>query len=173
MPEPLVAEIVDGDLVTSPRPAIPHALAASAIGAELFSRFNRPPGPSDAPGGWWILYEPELHLGDDVLVPDLAGWRRGRLPALADVAAMTLAPDWACEVTSPATRDLDRRRKMPIYAREQVGHLWLVDPRARSLEVHRLEGGRWVLAGTHAGAGRARIEPFEAVELDLGRWWGE
>jgi Uma2 family endonuclease len=172
VPDPLVAEIVDGELVTSPRPAIPHALAASAIGSLLFDRFNRPPGGSDAPGGWWVLFEPELHLGDDVLVPDQAGWRRERVPVLGGGAAMTLAPDWVCEVVSPSTSDLDRRRKMPIYAREHVGHIWLVDPRLRSLEVYRLDAGAWVIAKTHTGAGTARIEPFEAVEIDLDRWWG-
>src|SRR5436309_2548493 len=80
VPEYLVGEVIDGELITSPRPALPHALAASAIGAGLFDPFNRPPGGAAKPGGWWILYEPELHLGDDILVPDLAGWRRERMP---------------------------------------------------------------------------------------------
>ena len=123
VPEHLVAEIIDGELVTSPRPAPPHALAASAIVSVLFDRFGAPPGGADQPGGWWILSEPELHLGGDVLVPDLAGWRRERMPALPDTAYFALEPDWACEVISPSSGRLDRARKMPVYAREGVGFL--------------------------------------------------
>src|SRR5207249_2269272 len=97
------------------------------------------PGGADRPGGWWILFEPELHLGENVLVPDHAGWRRERMPLLPDVAAFTLAPDWVCEVISPSTAHIDRGRKLRAYAREQVAHLWFVDPLARTIEVYRLE----------------------------------
>jgi Uma2 family endonuclease len=170
VPEHLVAEIIDGELITSPRPASPHALAASAIGAIVFDRFNGPPG-SGAPGGWWILFEPELHFGEDVLVPDLAGWRRERMPAFPDVPAFELAPDWVCEVISPSTACIDRGRKLRVYARERVGHLWFVDPLARTLEIHRLESDHWALASTHEGAGALRIAPFDQIEVDTGRWW--
>ncbi len=170
LPEHLVAEIVDGELYTSPRPASPHALAASAIGSALFERFNQPPG-GEAPGGWWVLFEPELHFGDDILVPDLAGWRRARMPRLENVTAFTLAPDWVCEIVSPSTGVLDRSRKMRVYAREQVPHLWIVDPLPRTLEVYRLETGRWIVASTHGGNDRIRAEPFEQAELDPVRWW--
>src|SRR5687767_14448562 len=170
VPEPFVAEIVDGELFSSPRPAVRHALAASAIGSPLFDRFHGPPGDPERPGGWWILLEPELHLGEDVLVPDVAGWRRSRLPSLPDVVGVTLAPDWVCEVVSPSTGVLDRRRKMPIYAREGVAHLWLVEPLQTTIEVYRLEDGAWIDAGTHAGDVRTYIPPFEAIELDLARW---
>jgi Uma2 family endonuclease len=171
VPENLIAEIIDGELVTSPRPASPHALAASAIGSRLFDRFNRPPNGADAPGGWWILDEPELHLGDDVLVPDVAGWRRERLPVMENIVGFKVAPDWVCEVISPSTGRIDRSRKMRIYARERVGHLWLVDPTPRTLEVYRLEGASWVVAGVHAGDETLRIEPFEAIDVDMRRWW--
>ncbi len=171
VPEHLVAEIIDGELFTSPRPASPHARAASAVGSDIFGLFDRPPGGADEPGGWWILYEPELHLGADIIVPDLSGWRRDRMPVLPNVAAFVQAPDWACEVVSPSTGAIDRGRKMRVYAREQVGHLWLVDPILRTLEVYRLEGERWVVAGTHGGEERVRAEPFETIELDLSRWW--
>ena len=173
VPDHLVAEIIDGELVTTPRPASPHALAASAIGARLFDRFNGPPGGADAPGGWWILDEPELHLSADVLVPDLAGWRRERMPVLEDRPAFVVAPDWVCEVISPSTGRIDRSRKMGIYAREGVRHLWFVDPAPCTLEVYRLEEGRWVVASTHGGAEVVRAEPFEAVDVDLARWWRE
>lgn len=158
--------------MTSPRPAFPHAWTVSALVPGL-DPFNRQSGGSGGPGGWWILFEPELHLGADILVPDLAGWRRERMPVLADVPYCELAPDWICEVASPGTMRIDRVRKMPIYAREHVGHLWLVDPLERTLEVYRLEGQRWVVAGTYGGAESVRVEPFEAIELDMSRWWLE
>jgi Uma2 family endonuclease len=106
-------------------------------------------------------------------VPDLAGWRRERLPQLTNVPYFTLAPDWICEVVSPVTGRLDRVRKMPIYARERVAHAWLVDPLQKTLEVYRLEDSRWVVASTHGGDDRVRAEPFQAVELPLARWWME
>ena len=114
-----------------------------------------------------------MHLGPDVVVPDVAGWRREKMPVLPNVAAFTQAPDWACEVVSPTTAGADRVRKMRIYARESVGHLWLVEPLARTLEVYRFENGRWIVASTHGGRERVRAEPFEAVELELTRWWLE
>src|SRR3989442_11524607 len=117
VPEHLVAEIIDGELITSPRPALPHALAASAMAADIGGPFGRPPGGRDVPGGWWILVEPELHLGGDVLVPDLAGWRRERVPTVPNAPAFELAPDWVCEVISPSTPRLDRARKRSVYAR--------------------------------------------------------
>lgn len=171
LPEHVVGEIVDGELYASPRPGSPHAHAGSAIGSDLFGNFSRPPGEGDAPGGWWILDEPELHFGSDVLVPDLAGWRRSRMPELKNVAHFDLAPDWICEIVSPTTGALDRGRKLPAYAREGVAHCWLVDPLARTLEVYRLESGRWVVAATHGGGERVKAEPFEALEVDLNRWW--
>jgi Uma2 family endonuclease len=172
VPDIFITEIVDGELVTSPRPASPHARAASSIGQDV-SPFDRRPGSPGGPGGWRILFEPELHLGADILVPDLAGWRRERMPVLEDVAYFEQAPDWVCEVASPGTAHLDRVRKMPIYARERVGHLWLVHPSLQTLEVYRLEGQHWVVASSHARAEGARAEPFEAIALDMSRWWLE
>jgi len=172
VPEHLVAEILDGELVVSPRPAARHARASSVIASDLAGPFDRgPEGPPPPLGGWWLLYEPELHLGADVIVPDLAGWRRERMPQIPDVAAFTLAPDWVCEVISPSTARIDRVRKMAIYAREKVGHLWLVDPAAHTLEVYRLDGARWTVAGNHAASEHVRAAPFEAVEIDIARWW--
>lgn len=173
VPEHLVAEIVDGELFTSPRPATPHARAALILGAALTNGFDGPPGGDDAPGGWWLLIEPELHFGADVVVPDLAGWRRETLPAIPNAAALTVAPDWLCEVLSPSTARLDRARKMRVYAREGVGHLWLLDPVARILEIYRLEHEHWVLVATHEGDDAIRAEPFEAVALTMRRWWLE
>src|SRR5437899_3961012 len=151
LPDHMVAELIDGDLFDSPRPASPHALASAMLGAAVIGSFGDERSGGDLPGGWWILFEPELHFRGDVLVPDLAGWRRERMPIVPDVAAFELAPDWACEVISPSTGEIDRGRKMRVYARERIGHLWIVDPILRTLEVYRLEDGRWIVAGTYAG----------------------
>ena len=170
VPENKVAEIVDGELYVSPRPAVPHAVVASVLGVDLGGPFDQGRG---GPGGWGILYEPELHLGEDVLVPDLAGWRRQRLPAFPKAAFLTLAPDWVCEILSPSTERLDRARKLGIYARESVANAWLVNPETRTLEVYRRSEDRWLLLATHASDALVRAEPFDAIELDLLPLWGE
>jgi Uma2 family endonuclease len=167
IPDHLVAEIIDGELVTSPRPAIRHANTGSALLSELHGPFHQGRGP----GGWWILFEPELHFKNDVLVPDIAGWRRERLPVLPDAAFFTIAPDWLCEILSPATEHIDRARKTRIYAREGVKTLWLVDPCPRTIEVYVSIQGAWALARSHRGDAVVSIEPFEAVPLELGRLW--
>jgi Uma2 family endonuclease len=171
VPDTKVAEIIDGELVVSPRPASPHALATSVLGADLIGSFHGPPGRPGQPGGWWLLLEPELHVRDDVLVPDVAGWRCARMPAVPNVAAFTDAPDWVCETMSPSTARHDRGGKMRIYAREGVRHLWLVDPLRRSIEVYRLVDGQWAVAASYAGSAPTRLEPFEQVELRPDRWW--
>jgi Uma2 family endonuclease len=170
VPENLVAEIINGTLITMPRPASLHARASSRLGAELDGPFDRGKG---GPGGWILLDEPELHLHGDVLVPDLAGWRRQRMPELPDAAAFELAPDWVCEVLSPSTTATDRVEKMPIYAREQVAHVWLVDPIARTLESYRLEQARWVLIGTWRDDANVSTEPFSEFALELGSLWAK
>ena len=140
VPEHYVAEMFDGDLYASPRPALPHARAAVVLVGKLGDSFDFGNGP----GGWLLLVEPELHFGNDVLVPDLAGWKRERLPSTPNEPYSTLAPDWICEVVSKSTEDHDREVKMPIYAREGVRHAWLLDPVKRTLKVYVLdEGGRW------------------------------
>jgi Uma2 family endonuclease len=167
----MVAEIVDGELRLHPRPAKPHAAAASALGGELTGPFGRGRG---GPGGWILLDEPEVHLAGDVVVPDIGGWRRSRMPAIiADEPFFTLAPDWVCEVLSPRTAQHDRADKMRIYAREGVSHAWLVDPLARTLEAMRLETDKWLLLGVHKDGARVRAEPFEAFELELGVLWAD
>jgi Uma2 family endonuclease len=168
VPDHKVAEILDGELIVSPRPASRHARASSGLGGFVWGPYDRGRG---GPGGWWILDEPELHLADDVLVPDLAGWRRERVPVLPDAAYVTLAPDWACEVISPSTERMDRSRKTRIYAREGVAHLWLVDPIVRTLEVLRLESGRWSLLATYGDTDVVRAEPFDAIEIELPALW--
>ena len=163
-----VAEIVDGTLYTHPRPAAPHALASSALGHDLGSPFQYGRG---GPGGWWIIDEPELHLGEDILVPDLAGWRRERMPDYPDAAYFTLAPDWVCEVLSASTRNVDLHGKRPVYARERVGHLWLVDPADRTLEAFELRNRQWVRIAGAKDDDAVCIRPFDAVTFSLGDLW--
>jgi Uma2 family endonuclease len=170
LPDNFVAEIVNGELHASPRPAPPHASAGSVVGGTLVPPFHLGRG---GPGGWWILLEPELHLAGDVLVPDWAGWRRARMPHLPKIAYFPLAPDWVCEILSPSTSQLDRARKLAVYAREQVPHAWLIDPLAGTLEVLRLEHGRWTILATHAGAEVVRAEPFADIDLELSSLWAD
>lgn len=170
LPEHLVGEILGGDLFALPRPSPRHSLAASGLGAAVFDGFAKP-GGGDSPGGWWILYEPELHLGADILVPDIAGWRRERMATLPEKPFFELATDWACEVLSPTTEAIDRGRKMEVYAREGVSFLWLANPTQRTLEAYRLVASKWTLLATFVGDAEVRAEPFEAVSLDMSRWW--
>ncbi len=167
VPEYKVAEIIQGRLITHPRPASRHAKAAYELGIELHP-FSR--GRSGA-GEWVILIEPELHLAQDILVPDLAGWRRERMPEMPHVAGFELAPDWICEMLSPSTATMDRADKLPIYARHQVVHAWLVDPLAKTLEVFRLTQQRWLLLDTYRDGAKVRAEPFDAIELELSMLW--
>jgi Uma2 family endonuclease len=169
VPDHLVAEIVDGELVTSPRPAVRHAAAASSVHSGLFGTFDRRGGGT--PGGWIVLFEPELHIVGQVLVPDVAGWRHDRMPVLPDAPFIEVPPDWICEVLSPSTMALDRTRKMFHYARAGVSHLWLLDPYPETLEVFRLEDDAWRLVTAVAGSVTVAVEPFQAVEMDLARVW--
>ncbi|HEX7676579.1 MAG TPA: Uma2 family endonuclease [Thermoanaerobaculia bacterium] len=163
-----MAELIDGELYTTPRPAIPHMHVSSALGADLNVRFQRGRG---GPGGWWILVEVQLRLVEDSLVPDISGWRRERLPVLPDTATLNISPDWICEVQSPSTARFDRVEKLPTYAKHGVQHAWLIDPTTRTLEVLRLENGRWLVAGNYGGDDVVRAKPFDAVEIELGALW--
>jgi Uma2 family endonuclease len=170
VPDIQVAEIVEGELYASPRPAPRHARAGSSLGGVIQPSYDHGRG---GPGGWWILYEPELHLGRNVLVPDWAGWRRERMPHLPDTSYFPIAPDWVCEILSPSTASLDRVKKLAIYAREGIGHAWLIDPDARMLELLRLVNGRWTILATHFGHDIVRAEPFAEIDLELASLWAD
>ena len=169
-PENKVAEILDGELFLSPRPAMQHAGAQAAIHGTLWSRFH---DGERGPRGWIVVTEPELHLGAAIVVPDVAAWRRERLPSLPDRPWLDLAPDWVCEVLSPSTERIDRGRKLRVYAAAGVQHAWLVKPFDRSLEVLRLREGAWTIVGAWEDSAVVRVEPFEAIELELGRLWAD
>jgi Uma2 family endonuclease len=169
-PEHMVAELLDGELVLMPRPA-PRALdVASVLGGLLTGPFRL---GINGPGGWWIIDEPELHLGEDVAVPDLGGWRRKRMPKLPETAWFDLAPDWACEVLSPKTRKYDKGKKRDLYARQGIKHLWHLDPADRQLEVFELTDGQWLLARTWRDDEEVVAAPFAAVPFRLGLLWAE
>ncbi len=168
LPPHVVGEILFGVLQTHPRPSPPHVRASSRLGAELDGPFDRGRG---GPGGWMIIDEPELHLGPHVVVSDITGWRRERMPKLPDTAYFEIAPDWVCEVLSPSTQRVDRTDKLAIYASFGVGHAWYVDPIARTLEIFALTGGKWLLAATFKDNDAVTAPPFEAHTFRLDGLW--
>jgi len=169
VPDHLVAELIEGELHTSPRPSGPHTRFASALGMDLGAAYDRGHG---GPGGWWILDEPELHLDDNVLVPDLAGWRRERMPRVPQSHIFDVAPDWICEVLSGSTARIDRAKKMPIYACSHVEYAWLAHPIERYVEIKKFVDGRWTDLAVFQGNQILRAGPFELVEIDLASIWG-
>jgi Uma2 family endonuclease len=171
VPDTHVAQIINGELVVMSRPKPRHVVASSSLGDELVSPFQKGRG---GPGGWLILDEPELHLDDgDILVPDLAGWRRERMPSLPDTAYFETIPDWVCEILSPSTVRQDRCEKMPIYATQGVAHLWLIDPDLRSLEIYTRQDAYWLLLQTYTDAAEVTTPPFDAISFSLAVLWDE
>jgi len=169
IPENMTGEIIDGELYVTPRPARRHAIAASVLGGEILPPYHL--GRGGGPGGWIILDEPEIGLEEDILVPDLAGWRKERFPFNEPHNWISVVPDWLCEVLSPSTLRKDKIKKMPAYARHGVPYFWLIDPQIRSLDVLKLESGKWVVLGVYAEDDKVRAEPFQEVEIDLGAFW--
>jgi len=169
LPNNMVGQIIHGQLIAMPRPAPKHTTASSNIGYEIGNPFHRGRG---GPGGWRILDEPEIHLYGNIVVPDLAGWRRERMPQLPDTAYFELAPDWICEVLSPSTSRLDRADKMPLYANWGVTHLWLVDPDMQTLESYQLQAdGHWLLLKVYQQQDAVSAPPFEAISFNLDGLW--
>ncbi len=150
------------------RPGIAYAQAATALVAELDPPFRKGRG---GPGGWVVLYEPELHFGQDILVPDVAAWRRERMPELPHQPYLTLVPDWVCEILSPSTQAYDRVKKLRVYQQQKVPYVWLIEPIGQILEVLRLDGDAYRIIAAHGGDERVRAEPFEAVEMNLAVLW--
>lgn len=168
VPPHLVAEIIHGALVTHPRPSPRHAGAQNSLSASLTpgNQWGR-----GGPGGWVFLTEPELHLGRNVVVPDLAAWRRERLPTLPDTAWIEAAPDWICEILSDSTERQDRVAKRGIYAEAGLPYLWLLDPRVKLLEAFQLTAGHWLLAATFSNAQEVRGPPFDQTPFSLADLW--
>ena len=170
LPENLVGEVIGGELYTQPRPSGRHGVAEGLIGAELLPPFQL---GRNGPGGWWIVPEPEIHFIRDteVVVPDLAGWRRERMPAIPEGHRFEVVPDWVCEILSPGTMKKDRALKLPLYGRYGVAYIWLVDPLARTLEAYELREGAWVLPATLKDDDPVSIAPFAAVTFSLADLW--
>jgi Uma2 family endonuclease len=169
LPDNVRGDILDGELYVMSRPRAPHSHLEGVIGADLEPPYQR---GRQGPGGWWILVEPGIELpGSPEVSPDLAGWRRERMPKLPTNTSIRVVPDWVCEILSPTTRGYDQLKKRPFYAKHGVEWLWYVDPEARTLVASRLEGGRWVELGVYGEDQKARVDPFGEVELELGGWW--
>jgi Uma2 family endonuclease len=167
-PEHKVAEIIDGEIYLSPRPAGPHNRAMTVLGALLMPPFDFGNG---GPGGWYFIDEPELHFGKQILVPDMAAWRRDQLPSNLNGPFVTEPPVWLCEGLSKSTARIDRLKKMPIYADVGVGYVWLVEPVMKTLEVYRRVGKRYELQKMFVDDEVIQAEPFDAIELRLGQIW--
>jgi Uma2 family endonuclease len=168
IPEDMIGEIVNGELIVTPRPGPRHMNVTTILGEELGPPYRRGRG---GPGGWIFLIEVEIKLGEDIVVPDLAGWRKERFPTKTEHNWIPVAPDWVCEVLSPSTFRNDKVRKMPLYACHNVGHIWLIDPGAMTMDAFRLESGRWALLASFSEDDKVRIEPFQEIEIHLGDLW--
>jgi len=171
VPENMIGEIIDGEIIATPRPSRRHGYTTTALGVAIGGRYQF--GQRGGPGGWIFIIEPEIGLGNDILVPDLAGWKRDRFPREEGHNWISIAPDWICEVLSPRTFRKDKVVKMPLYAQHGVQYFWLIDPVAKTLDIFRLEAGRWVVAGLYAENDIARADPFPEVEVDLSFLWLE
>ena len=170
IPDNVIGEIIDGQLIASPRPAPRYAHATTVLSNIIGPHYGRF-GEGGGPGGWVFLYEVEIKLGENILVPDLAGWKMERFPAEVEHNWIPVVPDWVCEILSPATLRTDKVKKMPVYARFGVVYVWLLDPRDKTLDAYRLESGRWSLLGSFAENDKARAEPFQEVEISLENLW--
>ncbi len=168
VPDNMVAEVIDGELYTWPRPSARHAKVASRLGMKIGSAYDL---GDNGPGGWWIVVEPELHFGGNILVPDIGGWRRERVPEYPEASGCEIAPDWLCEVLSPSTGRIDRGKKLPIYARENVQWAWIIDPAQETIEIKRLEAGRWFDLAVFSGDDTVRTEPFPDIEFSASIFW--
>ncbi len=171
LPENVTGELLNGELHAMPRPSGRHGVVGRGLGFNLSGPFDFGRG---GPGGWWIIIEPEVHFIRDVqvAVPDLAGWRRERMPSVPDDHRFEVVPDWVCEILSPSTAKKDRIIKLPIYAHYGVAHVWLVDPLAQTLEAFELQQGRWVLIATLKDDDEVAVPPFDAAPFSLAEWWG-
>jgi Uma2 family endonuclease len=170
LPEHVVGEILGGELYTQPRPGGRHGLVGRGLSGNLINPFDF---GRAGPGGWWIIFEPEVHFVRDVevAVPDLAGWRRERMPSVPEGHRFEVVPDWVCEILSPATAKKDRVVKLPIYARYGVAYVWLVDPAAQTLEAFELRDGCWLLIAVLKDDDKVAVPPFDAVEFSLVDLW--
>jgi Uma2 family endonuclease len=170
LPPGIVGEIIEGVLYTMTKPRMRHQRTTRMIGGRVGDPFDNGLG---GPGGWWIVTEPGIELPNNTkeISPDVAGWRRERMPEMPVDEAIRVVPDWVCEILSKHTRRHDQLVKLPYYARIGVAYAWIVDLEARVLTAHRLESTAWRIIGTYSDETEARIEPFDVVPLNVIDWW--
>ncbi len=169
LPETLIGEIINGELIAMPRPGPRHARSSSILGVAITGPFDI--GQNDGPGGWWILDEPEIHINSNIIVPDLAGWRKDLVPNLpAAKAYFEIVPNWVCEVLSKKTAIIDRTEKLPFYYKIKVDYVWLINPEQKTLEVYIRKEDDWKVLN-FAGKQLVRAVPFDAIEINLGDLW--
>ena len=172
LPETIKGEIIDGVLYTQPRPRARHQRIIALVDHGLLGPYDLHGGGNGGPGGWWILPEPGIEVpGSPEFSPDLAGWRRERMPELPEDDAIRVVPDWICEIYTPRIRRYTLETKRPFYAKIGVPWLWLVDLDAQTFTISHLHEGKWLEHGLFVGDHRVAAEPFEAVELDVSLWW--
>jgi len=168
-PDGMLAQIINGDLRLNPNGAPEHQSAGAELSTDLVSHFRK---SKFQPGGWLILPEMYVRLADkEVYRPDISGWRTATLPEAPTEFPIETTPDWVCEVLSPSTRQIDRTKKMAVYVDSKVNFYWIVDPKARSLEVFERDNDKWVLTSVGADDDVIRFAPFEDVEIDLQYLW--
>jgi Uma2 family endonuclease len=169
LPSDVRAEVLAGEIVTSPAPLPRHSHVQGSARRFIGGPFQDDDGRG-GPGGWWIFVEVDVALGrHDIVRPDLAGWRKERLPRPGPTRPIEVAPDWVCEILSRTTAARDRVQKRNLYARAGVPFYWLIDPEARVLEALALREGGWVETGVFDETSLARIPPFDAIELEVSR----
>jgi len=169
LPPGIVGEIIDGVLYTMTKPRMRHQRTGTGISADLRGPFDLGRG---GPGGWWIVTEPGIELPNTPEIsPDVAGWRRERMPEMPGDEPIRVVPDWVCEILSKNTRRHDQVVKMPYYAKIGVAYAWVADAEARVLVAYRLESGAWRVIGTYSNETEARIEPFDTVPVNVADWW--
>jgi len=170
LPKNMTGQIVNNRLIAMPRPTVPHCLARSVLGADILPSYQYGRG---GPGGWWIIDEPEVHFIRDieVVVPDIAGWRKERMPRPPRTHRCEIVPDWVCEIASPSTAKLDRTEKMPLYAKYGVRYLWLVDPLLKTLEVYELRDGCWLNIKNYKDNDAVSAVPFNEIVIQLDDLW--
>lgn len=169
IPDNMTGEIIAGELIVTPRPSRKHGFCVTALGTAITGPYQF--GQGGGPGGWVIIIEPEIGLGENIVVPDLAGWKRARFPFQEESNWITVVPNWIGEILSPSTLRNDKVKKMPLYAQYGVEHIWLVDPSAMTLDAFRLESGRWLLLGSYADHDQVRVEPFPELPISLDKLW--
>lgn len=166
-------EIIGGELVRKAMPGWPHGRAQRTLGGSVGDAYDRKPG-GKRPGGWWIASEVEIQLEEgEVYRPDVAGWRRERVPVMPRESPVLLRPDWVCEVLSPSNSRNDLVKKMRVYHRSGVPHYWLVNPAEQTLIVQRWTPEGYLNVLSAEPGERVRAEPFGEVELDVGALFGD